>query len=146
MAYFPSFFLVVGMVVGNHEGQNRPNKSRPPPYSRRGCFSVPRAGARPLSDHHHQPPPFSAAFFFAADFPNPSEKDTAMTCWRINPDSWIDQQVHQLCIAENRSTSNMLIVLIKEAISARRSVQPRSVDHDRLVALMRATPADTAAS
>ncbi len=61
-----------------------------------------------------------------------------MTCWRINPDSYIDHEVYQLARAENRSTSNMLIVLLKEALSARRSSQARSADQNRLVAIMKA--------
>jgi hypothetical protein len=44
-------------------------------------------------------------------------------CWRINPSEAIDYTVEQLARRESRSTSNMLMVLLKEAIEARRQVQ-----------------------
>jgi hypothetical protein len=43
-------------------------------------------------------------------------------CWRINPDPALDYQVEQLARRESRSTSNMLVVLIREALAARRAV------------------------
>jgi hypothetical protein len=49
-------------------------------------------------------------------------------CWRINPDAGLDYQVESLARRESRSVSNMLFVLIKEALAARaRSEQYPSI-------------------
>jgi hypothetical protein len=41
--------------------------------------------------------------------------------WRVvSPPAHIDHQVHQLALSENRSTSNMILRLVVEALRARR--------------------------
>jgi hypothetical protein len=40
-------------------------------------------------------------------------------CWRINSDAGLDYQAERLARRESRSVSNMLFVLIKEALAAR---------------------------
>jgi hypothetical protein len=47
--------------------------------------------------------------------------------WRVvSPPAHIDHEVHKLALAENRSTSNMLLRLVVEAIQARRKSAERS--------------------
>jgi hypothetical protein len=41
--------------------------------------------------------------------------------WRVvSPPAHIDQEVHKLALAENRSNSNMILRLVIEALQARR--------------------------
>jgi hypothetical protein len=58
-------------------------------------------------------------------------------CWRIRPDAALDCAVEQLARRESRSTSNMLFVLLREAIAARRQMQPHHTD-ERLVSMIAA--------
>ena len=54
--------------------------------------------------------------------------------WRVvSPPAHIDHQVHQLALSENRSTSNMILRLVVEALRARRerTEPPQSHDHTR---------------
>jgi CopG-like RHH_1 or ribbon-helix-helix domain, RHH_5 len=46
--------------------------------------------------------------------------------WRVSPPEHLDREVHQLALSENRSTSNMLLRLVVEAIQARRKSAERS--------------------
>jgi hypothetical protein len=48
------------------------------------------------------------------------------TYWRVSPPQHIDREVHQLALSENRSTSNMLLRLMVEAIQARRESAERT--------------------
>jgi hypothetical protein len=43
------------------------------------------------------------------------------SCWRLNPDAALQQAVETLARAEARPVSEMLFVLVKEAISHRRN-------------------------
>jgi len=54
-------------------------------------------------------------------------------CWRINPDQALDYQVFSLARRESRSVSNMLVVLIREAIAARRFTNADCASHGALV-------------
>jgi hypothetical protein len=49
--------------------------------------------------------------------------------WRVvSPPAHIDREVHQMALSENRSTSNMILRLVVEAIQARRrSMCERSI-------------------
>jgi hypothetical protein len=49
-----------------------------------------------------------------------------MTCWRIKPDQYLDYTVSQLAKRECRSVSNMVFVLVKEALNERNAAQARS--------------------
>ena len=49
-------------------------------------------------------------------------------CWRINPNAGLDYQVERLAKRESRSVSNMLFVLIKEALAARARGEQLSVE------------------
>jgi hypothetical protein len=50
------------------------------------------------------------------------------TYWRVSPPQHLDREVHQLALSENRSTSNMLLRLVVEAIQARRKSAERGVE------------------
>jgi hypothetical protein len=55
--------------------------------------------------------------------------------WRVaSPPAHIDHEVHKLALSENRSTSNMILRLVIEALRARRersTEPPQSHDHTR---------------
>jgi hypothetical protein len=49
--------------------------------------------------------------------------------WRVvSPPAHIDHEVHKLALAENRSTSNMVLRLVIEAVQARRKSAERSAE------------------
>jgi hypothetical protein len=49
--------------------------------------------------------------------------------WRVvSPPAHIDHEVHKLALAENRSTSNMVLRLVSEAVQARRKSAERSAE------------------
>jgi hypothetical protein len=65
-------------------------------------------------------PPFPAIFLDQRTPRCSVPEDQVMRkCWRINPDAGLDYQVERLARRESRSVSNMLFVLIKEALAAR---------------------------
>jgi hypothetical protein len=41
--------------------------------------------------------------------------------WRVPAPDHLDQEVHRMALSENRSTSNMLLRLVIEAIQARKA-------------------------
>lgn len=46
--------------------------------------------------------------------------------WRVSPPAHLDLEVHKLALSENRSTSNMVLRLIVEAVQARRKSAERT--------------------
>jgi hypothetical protein len=53
------------------------------------------------------------------------------TYWRVSPPQHLDREVHQLALSENRSTSNMPLRLVVEAIQARRKSAEHSSEPPR---------------
>ena len=52
--------------------------------------------------------------------------------WRVaSPPEHIDHEVHRLALSENRSTSNMILRLVIEAVQARRKSAERSADRSQ---------------
>jgi CopG-like RHH_1 or ribbon-helix-helix domain, RHH_5 len=64
--------------------------------------------------------------------------------WRINPTPFVEQNVERMAREESRSLSNMMDVLLKQAIHARVArefqEQQRSTEHDALVRTIRGEP------
>ena len=60
------------------------------------------------------------------------------TNWRIKPSPWLDAEVERMARKENRTTSAMLVILVKEAVDHRLS---RSNEVERLIHALTA-PAD----
>jgi hypothetical protein len=64
--------------------------------------------------------------------------------WRINPTPFVEQHVERMAKEESRSLSNMMDVLLKQAIHARVAReykdQQRSDDTARLISAIRGEP------
>jgi hypothetical protein len=66
-------------------------------------------------------PPLRRGIFLATRIHLCPEQTNMGTTWRIQPDHATDYQVEQLARRESRSRSNMLLVLVREALAARRN-------------------------
>jgi hypothetical protein len=66
--------------------------------------------------------------------PSPHKK-----CWRINPDPALEHAVESMARRENRSTSQMLFLLIRESVANRRTVD---TNVERVARIIRGEAAD----